>query len=63
MRSKYPNQMVEPVLTKIKLNKRLSMLLNAKSKHLSSLKMNKSELKLEQSKAILLNKVLNKVEH
>jgi hypothetical protein len=63
MRSKYPNQMVEPVLMKIKLNKRLSMLLNAKSKHLSSLKMNKSELKLEQSKAILLNKVLNKVEH
>jgi hypothetical protein len=55
MRSTYPNQTVEPILTKIKLNKRLSMPPNAKSKHLSSLKMNKSEL--EQSKAILLNKV------
>ena len=31
---------------------------NAKSKHLSSLMMNTNELELEQSKAIILNKVL-----
>ena len=31
---------------------------NAKSKHLSSLMMNTNELELEQSKAIILKKVL-----
>ena len=34
---------------------------NAKRKHLSSLIINTNELELEQSKAIILNKVLNKV--
>jgi hypothetical protein len=58
MRLKYPNQTVESILMKITLNKRLSMLPIVKSKHLSSLMMNKSELELEQSKAMLLNKVL-----
>ena len=33
----------------------------AKSKHLSSLMMNNNEQVLEQSKATILNKVLNKV--
>jgi hypothetical protein len=36
---------------------------NAKNKHLSSLNMNKSELELEQSKAIILNKVVNQVKY
>ena len=56
MRSKYPNQTVELVLTITK--QKLPMILMPRIKHLSSLMMNNNEQVLEQSKAIILNKVL-----
>jgi hypothetical protein len=63
MRSKHPNQTVEQVLMMNELNTKITMMLMPENKHLSSLMMNKSKTGLELSKAILLNKVLNKVKH
>ena len=63
MRSKHPNQTVEKVLTMNELNTKITMMLMPENKHLSSLMINKSKTVLELSKAILLNKVLDKVKY
>ena len=55
--------MVEQVLTMNGLNTKINMMLMPENKHLSSLMMNKSKTGLELSKAILLNKVLDKVKY
>ena len=63
MRSKHLNQMVEQVLTMNGLNTKITMMLMPENKHLGSLMINKSKTRLELSKAILLNKVLEKVKY
>ena len=63
MRSKHPNQTVEQVLTMNGLNTKITMMLVLKNKRLGSLMTNKSQTGLELSKAILLNKVLDKVKY
>ena len=63
MRSKHLNQMVEQVLMMNGLNTKITMMLMPKNKHLGSLMINKSKAGLELSKAILLNKVLDKVKY
>ena len=63
MRSKHPNQTVEKVLTMNELNTKIIMMQMQKDKHLGSLMLDNSKLGLEQSKAILLNKVLDKVKY
>ena len=45
------------------LNTKIIMMQMPKNKHLGSLKINKSKTGLELSKAILLNKVLDKVKY
>jgi hypothetical protein len=45
------------------LNTKITMMLMPENKHLGSLMINKSKAGLELSKAILLNKVLNKVKY
>ena len=55
--------MVEQVLTMNELNTKITMMLMPENKHLSSLMINKSKTVLELSKAILLNKVLDKVRY
>ena len=62
MRSKHPNQMVEQVLMMNGLiNTKITMMIMPENKHLSSLMIYKSKTRLELSKAILLNKLLDKV--
>ena len=63
MRSKHPNQTVEQILTMNELNTKITMMLLPENKHLGSLMINKSKTGLELSKAILLNKVLDKVKY
>ena len=63
MRSKHPNQTVEQVLTMNELNTKIIMMIMPKDKHQGSLMINKSKTGLELSKAILLNKVLDKVNY
>ena len=55
--------MVEQVLMMNELNTKITMMLMPKNKHLGSLMINKSKTGLELSKAILLNKVLDKVKY
>ena len=55
--------MVEQVLMMNKLNTKIIMMQMPKDKHLGSLMINKSKTGLELSKAILLNKVLDKVKY
>ena len=55
--------MVEQVLTMNGLNTKIIMMQMLEDKHLSSLTINKSKIGLELSKAILLNKVLDKVKY
>jgi hypothetical protein len=55
--------MVEQVLTMNELNTKITMMLMQENMHLSSLMINKSKTGLELSKAILLNKVLDKVKY
>ena len=45
------------------LNTKITMMLLPKNKHLGSLMINKSKIGLELSRAILLNKVLDKVNY
>ena len=60
---KHPNQTVEQVLMMNELNTKIIMMLVLRNKHLGSLMTNKSQIGLELSKAILLNKVLDKVKY
>ena len=46
-----------------KLNTKIIIMQMPKDKHLGSLMIDSSKIGLEQSKAILLNKVLNKVKY
>ena len=55
--------MVGQVLTMNELNTKVIMMQMLKNKHLSSLMINNSKTGLELSKAILLNKVLDKVKY
>ena len=55
--------MVEQVLTMNELNTKIIMMQMPEDKHLGSLMINKSKTGLELSKAILLNKVLDKVKY
>jgi len=55
--------MVEQTLTMNELNTKIIMMLMPRNKHLGSLMIYKSKLRLELSKAILLNKVLDKVKY
>ena len=55
--------MVEQVLTMNELNTKITMMLLPENKHLGSLMINKSNTGLELSRAILLNKVLDKVKY
>ena len=63
MRSKHPNQTIEQILTMNELNTKITMMLMPKNKHLGSLMINKRKKGLELSRAILLNKVLDKVKY
>ena len=63
IRSKHPNQMVGQVLKMNKLNTKIIMMQMPKDKHLGSLMIYKTKTGLELSKAILLNKVLDKVKY
>ena len=45
------------------LNTKITMMLMPENKHLSSLMINKRKTVLELSKAILLNKILDKVKY
>ena len=63
MTSKHPNHTVEQVLTMNGLNTKITTMLMPENKHLGSLMRNKSKTGLELSKAILLNKVLDKVQY
>ena len=55
--------MVEQVLMMNELNTKITMMLLPENKHLSSLMINKSMTGLKLCKAILLNKVLDKVKY
>ena len=55
--------MIGQVLTMNKLNTKIIMMQMPKDMHLGSLMIYKSKTGLEQSKAILLNKVLDKVKY
>ena len=55
--------MAEQVLMMNRLNTKIIMMQMPKDKHLSSLMIYKSKTGLELSKAILLNKVLDKVKY
>ena len=55
--------MVEQVITMNKLNTKIIMMQMPKYKHLSSLMIDNSKTELELSRAILLNKVLDKVNY
>ena len=63
MRLKHPNHMIEQVLMMNELNTKIIMMQMPKDKHLGSLMIYKSKTGLELSKAILLNKVLDKVKY
>ena len=63
IRSKHPNQTIEQVLTMNELNTKVIMMQMPKDKHLGSLMIYKSKIGLDLSKAILLNKVLDKVKY
>jgi hypothetical protein len=54
---------VEQVLTINGLNTKITMVLMLENKHLGSLMINKSKTGLALSKAILLNKVFDKVKY
>ena len=60
---KHPHQTVEQVLTLNELNTKIIMMQMPKDRHLVSLMIYKSKIGLELSKAILLNKVLDKVKY
>ena len=55
--------MIEQVLMMNELNTKIIMMQMPKDKHLSSLMIDNSKTGLELSKAILLNKVLDKVKY
>ena len=60
---KHPNQTIEQVLMMNKVNTKIIMMQMPKDKHLGSLMIDNSKIGLEQSKAILQNKVLDKVKY
>ena len=55
--------MIGQVLTMNKLNTKIIIMQMPKDKHLGSLMIDNSKIGLEQSKAILQNKVLDKVKY